>query len=551
MTTRETLLSPTLSRNGNMYNMATGELASDPVYRCSIYNVMPGRTYLVSAKSGSDSNFPLCGFFTQAAGLIETCETEPDTAFTDKPVVTPDNSAIMVVNSASPQDIIVYSGTYTPDPDPDPDPDPTPDPEPVEVGDFYIDIKPSSTVENFIYKPQQKTLSGWGSSNLCHSFFAVSEGETYYASGVTQESGGFLLGGFYDSSDNWISSFGEQLSHAYSDLEVTAPTGAVKAVVNTSTYPTTYPRLRTKVPLPEKVEELDGRVSANRDKIDKGFYPDQMRVVLQNAARNPFAFAPFDKGYVSFVFDDLRRQQDSIASIFEEFSMPLCLAAIPSMLFLKGNGLSAARGNFTVGMTMKQVCDQVVANGGEIMAHNADVVTATNQYDYDFMYDYFVTTRKKLEASGYTVRGLIRAGGSGFILKSKESEKWAEAFYEYSDFGYSVNHSIERENINQPIATIKTIIDTAVANNQWIQFYGHDYNYGGGTTLTNEADLREILQYCVTAGITVVTYSYIFDNFSSSWLAENGRGSGVDALGLLEARVAALEAIVGGNSSGS
>ena len=37
----------------------------------------------------------------------------------------------------------------------------------------------------------------------------------------------------------------------------------------------------------------------------------------------------------------------------------------------------------------------------------------------------------------------------------------------------------------------------------------------------SESDLREILSYCQTIGITVVNYSDIFNNFSSSLLLNN------------------------------
>jgi hypothetical protein len=54
----------------------------------------------------------------------------------------------------------------------------------------------------------------------------------------------------------------------------------------------------------------------------------------------------------------------------------------------------------------------------------------------------------------------------------------------------------------------------------------HDYSFGNGETFTGESDLRTILSYCQTKGITVVTYAHMFDTFRSS---------------VLEERIAALE----------
>ena len=398
----------------------------------------------------------------------------------------------------------------------------------VTAGTFYVTLNPSETTELFIWDARNKQRCGWTAGRQCYCLYTVEEGKTYFVSGTTESgAASYPLIAFYDENNTWLLSEGTEINTVYTDYEVTAPEGAVKAVVNTCAYITVgLPVLKEGVTAFAKSQELDRRLAAAENRTYKAFYPTQMDAILREAEKNPFAFSEFDKGYVSFVFDDLRRQQDSIASIFEEFNFPLCLAAIPNQLQITANGLSQARGNFTPGMTMKAVCDQVVANGGEIMTHNADVVTATNQYDYDFMWNYFVGQKLKLEDAGYTIRGLIRAGGTGFIQRSAETARWAAAYYEYSDFGYLPNHRIDRININQSLATIKAAIDDAVASNRWIQFYGHDYDYGNGETLTGEADLREILQYCEDSGIEVVTYSYIFDHFSSSYLAENASSGG-------------------------
>ena len=83
-------------------------------------------------------------------------------------------------------------------------------------------------------------------------------------------------------------------------------------------------------------------------------------------------------------------------------------------------------------MSVKEVCDRVVILGGEILAHNSSpVINVTNQYDYDFMHKYFITTKKQLEVNGYNVRGIIRAGGTGAISGTPEIEKWLIGNYEY------------------------------------------------------------------------------------------------------------------------
>ena len=240
--------------------------------------------------------------------------------------------------------------------------------------------------------------------------------------------------------------------------------------------------------------------------------------VIYEAKKNPFAFKPFDKGYISFVFDDLPAEIDEIAAIFEEYNMPLCLAAIPDRLGYTSSGLTENKGSFTVGMRRGDVCTIVQNNGGEILAHNNEVINITNQFDYKFMYEHFVTTRSLLETDGYVIRGIIRSGGEGQINKSAEIERWVTGCYEYGNYGYAPQHNLERITINQPISDFKAAIDDAVSNKKWIRVMAHNYAYGNGETFTSADDLRTILDYCESSGIGVVTYAHMIDTFRSSEL---------------------------------
>lgn len=271
-----------------------------------------------------------------------------------------------------------------------------------------------------------------------------------------------------------------------------------------------------------QLNEMDDQVAANEEAIDRGFFPAMSDATIYESAKNPFAWEAFDKGYVSFVFDDLRDSVDSPCSIFEEYGFPIVLAAIPARENAVANGLSQTRGNFTPGMTMKSICLQVVANGGEIMAHNPRAINTELQWDKDFMYEYFIGTKKKLESWGLNIRGIIRAGGEDQLSFSPEIDRWLISNYEYSNMSENfANHNIQRITINQSIENLKTAIGNAAENKSWVRIMAHDYDYGGGETFTGESDLREILDYCKTSGISVVTYSYMFDRFGTSELASN------------------------------
>lgn len=262
------------------------------------------------------------------------------------------------------------------------------------------------------------------------------------------------------------------------------------------------------------IEDLKNRVSDD-------YSLNIAEALVREAKKNPFDFSDFDGAYITFVWDDLRSDIDKVAAIFAEYNFPIGVAAIPSNLTRVCNGLEEPSQGYTVGMTAKQVCDRVVTLGGEIMSHNSNVVNVTNQYDYDFMYNYFIKTRKTLENNGYTIRGIIRAGGDGAISHTPQIEKWLIGNYEYSNIGTAINYSQDRVNIGQGVAYIKTQIDNAIANNGWVKVMCHGLSSSTGSLAVSEADLRAMLDYCQSQNITVVTYAYMFDNFSSSTLLKN------------------------------
>ena len=254
----------------------------------------------------------------------------------------------------------------------------------------------------------------------------------------------------------------------------------------------------------------------NQINITREMQSNIASALIREKNRNPFEFKTFDKGYISIVFDDLRNDIDLVASIFAEFNYPLCISAIPQHLNNMASGLKTASNGFETGMRMKAIMQKVVENGGEIFSHNIDVVTIENQYDYDFMYSYFTNNKKILTDNGFNVRGLIKAGGEGAIDKTTEIEKWLLLNYDYSNQGTAVNYSHDRIYLNQPVNTIKNIISDAITNKKWIQLYGHTLT--GQEGYISESNLREILQYCKDNNVDIVTYSYIFDNYSSTKL---------------------------------
>lgn len=256
------------------------------------------------------------------------------------------------------------------------------------------------------------------------------------------------------------------------------------------------------------------------------------RAIKRATDRNPFAFKPFDEAMVSFVFDDLRSDLDLTASIFAEYGVPLCVAAIPENLDNKASGLASASQGYDPNMTMLEIMNKIVEYGGEIMTHGSTPITDNNQTDNDFMRKYFVTSKETLENAGYKVRGLIRVGNSGTLVASKPSERieeWLVGSYDYSNMGDNVDPAVENpyymaDNYavnrvlfsNTSVAAIKAQIDAAKESPRWLIYGGHQVSGEGSAADFPAASLREILDYCVNNNVRVVTWAYVFDHYASS-----------------------------------
>lgn len=368
-------------------------------------------------------------------------------------------------------------------------------------------ITPESTVEGQIY--DVVNLEGYGSeSDYGHSFYTVTGGNQYFVTCASATNVDNYPGGaFYDADGNLLSSVCDTPLTRYTDHLVKAPAAAATLVLNKNAG------------IPSAVCKV-GIESAQKRAASKTYDLGMADAIIRLEKKNPFEFAAFDKGYISFVFDDLTDDLDGIAATFEEFGAPICIAAIPEKLDNIASGITEERGSYTAGMPMREIMQMAVSLGGEIMAHNTDVITAENQHDYEFMYAHVVNCRSSLEAAGFKPRGFIRAGGEGAITNSAEIERWLVGNFEYSNQGVSPQYSQERVTINQTLDALKAAIDACASGNTWLRFMCHGYAYGGGTTFASESDLREILTYAQSKGVGIVTWAHMFDTFGSTHLDE-------------------------------
>ena len=215
-------------------------------------------------------------------------------------------------------------------------------------------------------------------------------------------------------------------------------------------------------------------------------------------------FAPFDKGYVTFVNDDCRSVIGEIVAVFVEKDIPLCLAA-----------LYGAFTNLTTNGTVLDAVRLAVKNGGEVLAHAPNPITETEIDNFNSLYNQFAKNKEMLEMYGFDVNGIILAGGTGQIVGSQKTDKWARKYYQYSDlygnseYGYPYYH-YRTALSNLTLDKAKAKVDEAIENKEWVIFYLHEWME------FSQSDMKALLDYINEKDareLGIVTYKQIYDNF--------------------------------------
>ena len=524
------------SRPGSTYwkwgNLYVYSASSSWAY--ALYDVTPGVTYLLTGKSHRNSTeYPLAIVYNENGEQVEVVGADSETGYTDYAYTVPEGVAHMAVNSVDVSNYPVtvkqkYNSTGVPAIDRFTNGMIEMERRLGEVEEAVdeagkVQIGNALTADSYgvgVWDIKNDTLyTSTTRDTLMHAFYTVEPGTYYFAtcdcSGNPNQWPG---GAFYDADDQVIETFCDTASSQAVDLLIKTPMDCVKILLNRF-YRQNTPTLKEGLMAAKDTAVVAQGNSYNLDMAAK---------LIALEERNPFQMLPLDKGYLSFVFDDCWRDWDSIASLFEQYNCPLCVSVIPDNLGIVCSALQETRGNFTPKMLMSDVIKQVVANGGEVFAHNLEVIGMdVDRFDYEFMYNYYVTTKRSLEANGFTVRGLIGSGGtahdgSAVARNTREQQLWLVGNYEYGSSGTLPQYRqyTERTTINQSVANIKAVIQDAHANHKWVRFMCHSYTFGNGETFTGEADLIEILEYVQSLGIPVVTYGYMFDRFKSSALEE-------------------------------
>ena len=296
---------------------------------------------------------------------------------------------------------------------------------------------------------------------------------------------------FLDGNDRMVDSYSFNSATSVKDQFLYVPEGAEK--MHLTLFINQKYRLEREVSL----------VGADLASIAEEEYQTQAKEVFLDQEKNNVNKYNLDKAYITFVLDDCRPDMDRIADIFAEQKVPLCIAAVyENMLF------SASKGT----ETRREVCERVVAAGGEVLAHDGEVITEDLLKDYNEIAKHFFEDKWTLEQMGFEVNGIILAGGAGQVVGHEMTDLWARAHYKYSDlYGeakYGEPYYHRRFWLGNAQDNYQQVISEAVREKEWVVFYLHDLKE------VNAEKLQEILQYVMSLPedqIEVVTYSELYN----------------------------------------
>lgn len=479
--------------------------SSDRVYACydNSDGSLTGKTIFVSGYTGGASTLPVLTFADESNVYIGGYMDSANTAYTDLAVEVPDGTYKIYVNGykANPIQIKVYKDTpYITDTESG-----------LESAYMFKAITDVATIGCFsinMYAIDASIISG-----CCLEYPIPENVKKLKISGAMGSATPHPFYTFTDDNNGIIEMLRTDVGTKFYDIIVDVPENATKIFVNGSK--TCAPSIQTQVSntmtdltmLPHLLTEFGSKLQYN----------------------DTFAWKPMDTGYFAFTYDDSKENFDLIVDLFEEIGAPCCFGVIPDRL----NAIASQ----STGETILSAMLRCQANGGEILNHEHEVVTADNIDNMEMMYHKFFIAKRVLIDSGLKVRGIVRAGGEGEIDKDPRTDAWVRLFYDYSDlYGVAEPYNHERKSFaSSSLDNFKAHVDSVIQNKEFCPFLFHDIKGLSHETnghLTAD-ETRELIEYIQEKGGIVTTYSHVYDTFGSTVDKEK--------LNDLETRIAALE----------
>lgn len=225
------------------------------------------------------------------------------------------------------------------------------------------------------------------------------------------------------------------------------------------------------------------------------------------ATESDFSMKPFDKAYVTFLFDDGRMPfTKECFEIFKEYNMPMCCDVVANR----------------IDDSLLDVLLKIQSAGGEILSHtySHNALTSSNSNIANIEKELGDSFRV-LTGLGFNINGVVETGNGGGEKTANYEliETISRKYYKYSNaYGVSPQYNMPRTwmatGINQPkpLSSIKSSVYNAITKKEWIVLWAHDFSE------ISKGDMRELLEYIDGYGknkVEVVTWNYIYENFGN------------------------------------
>lgn len=381
----------------------------------------------------------------------------------------------------------------------------------------YIKNENITNAKSGIFNINTKEIDFQSSDRYKHTVIEnINIGDVYYCTGVSHNNGSdypFIV--FTDSNDNVLSTTKSEIKdYKYTDYKIIVDnTKCSKIYVNGSVE---YIGAFTSKKI--EIDSLNQLVTENSINLDNNTWFDinVQNAVIDEQKKNPFAWGTLDKGCVVFTFDDTLDDIDLLEELSEEYSVPICFAAIPERM----NATTTATGD---NKTVAEVLTQAVQHGNEVLCHSGKALSSTSTDDE--VYAQFVTNKKELESYGFVIRGIIEAGSGGGekTFNYKRAERYLRLLYNYSDYygtGLGLpNFDNNRTYINRDVERNHKLVDDCATNKSILIFVTHSITDNSTNAYsTSENILRDLFQYVKTKNINLLTFGNLYDSFRSSQL---------------------------------
>lgn len=391
----------------------------------------------------------------------------------------------------------------------------------------YVNIDISVEQGKF-YNYSRQTFDTW-SNGLHTEYIECVQGDKFKVTSSIQDA--MCLAVFFDNSKSFVGYYYQKSGITLlQDEIVTIPENAKYVIFQCKVSELNLFKIEKYTNFEISLNELGTLIKEHINKIeslqnesdDSKFEIDNLqRRGLKNEKLTNFEWNNFDKSYFAFIIDDCNSFTPTCADLFKTLEVPLSSACIITTL----NTIHSTAN----GRTVKEVLQDIVENGGEVLAHYSGNL-ADQGYtngNYTFLtsdYDWKIRTRdvkKKLEEEGFKIRGLIRADSSQSY--SNKGEEICRRYFDYSDqMGKSGQYKLGKRKFFIGVNTMqdmKAWIDNACNIPGFYPLCLHGNR--NDEPLATIENLTEIINYIKSKGSNIAeitTYKDVFDKFGTTTL---------------------------------